>query len=414
MEYSLCSDRIEFEGSDLVKINYSNKQFSDEALIYNSGLLNELGINNDYNKTIEPVAWENTPIFFNINEDYLLPFDIFSAIFYLISRYEEYHNNDRDEHDRYRVENSLAYKYNFLDIPVVNIWVQKFINRLSEKYSGISKIAYRNTSYQFVPTIDVDNAWAIKNKGLIRTIGGIIKSGESDYKLSYRIKVLLGREKDPYDNFTYLKTIHDKNNLKPIYFFLLGNYGLFDKNSHYLINNYRKLICNIDKYATTGIHPSYNSNRNIKLLRKEITRLDYITGQKQNRSRQHFLKFKLPYTYTALEDSGITEDYSMGYSSAAGFRAGTCTPFSFYNLLKEKSTNLKVFPFQVMDICLRDSLNLNQDEAKSKLSYLINNVKKVNGTFISLWHNESLSESGDWDNWRSVYEYLVKSASSNV
>jgi hypothetical protein len=37
-------------------------------------------------------------------------------------------------------------------------------------------------------------------------------------------------------------------------------------------------------------------------------------------------------------------------------------------------------------------------------------VKSVNGEFISIWHNESLSDKGRWQGWRKVYEEMVKSA----
>ena len=71
------------------------------------------------------------------------------------------------------------------------------------------------------------------------------------------------------------------------------------------------------------------------------------------KSRQHFLAFELPTTYLKLIQSGILEDYSMGYASHLGFRAGICSPFRFYNLLEEKETDLVVYPFQVMDVTLQ-------------------------------------------------------------
>ena len=46
------------------------------------------------------------------------------------------------------------------------------------------------------------------------------------------------------------------------------------------------------------------------------------------------------------------------------------------------------------------------DEIKN----IINQVKSVNGTFISLWHNESLSDQKRWKGWRRVYEEMIKYA----
>ena len=40
-------------------------------------------------------------------------FDVFSASFYLVSRYEEYLPYVKDMYERFQAENSLAYKHNF-------------------------------------------------------------------------------------------------------------------------------------------------------------------------------------------------------------------------------------------------------------------------------------------------------------
>jgi len=45
------------------------------------------------------------------------------------------------------------------------------------------------------------------------------------------------------------------------------------------------------------------------------------------------------------------------------------------------------------------------------IKFIIDKVKKVNGTFISLWHNESLSEKWRWKGWRIVYDRLLEYAS---
>jgi hypothetical protein len=105
---------------------------------------------------------------------------------------------------------------------------------------------------------------------------------------------------------------------------------------------------------------------------------------------------------------GIKEDYSMGYASCSGFRAGTCTSFLFYDLVSDCETNLVIHPFLVMDVTLKQYLGLNPGEALDRIYRLVEIVKAVNGTFTSLWHNESLSEHGVWKGWRSVFEGMVK------
>jgi hypothetical protein len=52
--------------------------------------------------------------------------------------------------------------------------------------------------------------------------------------------------------------------------------------------------------------------------------------------------------------------------------------------------------------------------ASKEINKLIQKVKKVNGTFISVWHNESLSEHGIWRGWKIVYEKMLKESLNKI
>jgi hypothetical protein len=41
---------------------------------------------------------------------------------------------------------------------------------------------------------------------------------------------------------------------------------------------------------------------------------------------------------------------------------------------------------------------------------MIDTVRSVDGEFISLWHNETFSDTGRWKGWRSTYEEMLKYA----
>ena len=161
-------------------------------------------------------------------------------------------------------------------------------------------------------------------------------------------------------------------------------------------------------YVHVGIHPSWGSNTNSAKLPKEIQRLEAITNREITRSRQHFLKLDLPSTYRRLIDLGIKEDYTMGYASQVGFRAGTSLPFYFYDLDMEVQTQLMLHPFAVMDGTLNEYMELPVDDAQYLIKEIMDRVREVNGTFISLWHNETVSDNRHWKNWKQVFEYTVK------
>ena len=130
------------------------------------------------------------------------------------------------------------------------------------------------------------------------------------------------------------------------------------------------------------------------------------------KSRQHFLMLRFPETYRNLIANGISEDYTMGYADEVGFRASLCTPFYFYDLQKEEKTNLRIHPFAVMDATMNLYLKIKPAVALDYVRQLIDETKKVTGTFILLWHNESLSEVATWKGWKNVYEELIKEAVS--
>jgi hypothetical protein len=109
-----------------------------------------------------------------------------------------------------------------------------------------------------------------------------------------------------------------------------------------------------------------------------------------------------------LLDFEVEEDYSMGYPDQLGFRASTCTPFYFYDLDFEIQTPLKVFPFSISDLVLRESLELSEKQAFQKVKESFEIVKSVNGTFVTLFHNKILSNYGEWRGWKYFYEQVLQ------
>ena len=139
---------------------------------------------------------------------------------------------------------------------------------------------------------------------------------------------------DPYDTYDYILEFCKKHKISHLFFFLLGDYGKNDKNISYDSSALHKLINHLFSDSNIGIHPSYNSFLNPDQIKKEVLRLKNILGSSIDKSRFHFLRFKYPDSCKNLISNEIYNDYSMGYSDLAGFRAGTCTPFYFYDLEK--------------------------------------------------------------------------------
>lgn len=338
-----------------------------------------------------------------------MPFDPFAAAFYVVSRFEEYLPFACDNHGRFEASSSVLYQLGLLDKPVVNLWANMLGKVLTDRYRGLN---LQRPSYRFTPTYDIDVAWAYKHKGFYRTVAATLADlarNERD-NLSQRIRVLQGLETDPYDTYDYQLELHRRYNLRPVYFFLFAEYGPYDKNNPTQGRNFAALIRRMADYAQVGIHPSYNTLADKARLKSEIDGLSEVLHQPIKLSRQHFLRLRLPITYHNLIDLDITDDFTMGYASCLGFRAGITIPFAFYDLDHDVPTTLTIHPFMIMDGTLRDYLNLKPEEAIEKALQVVEQVKQNGGELITLWHNESLSNQKRWAGWRSVYEKIIEAA----
>jgi hypothetical protein len=407
-DFMLTENAEEFKNFKGARLSYTNHPVTDEVHFTSRQLLFENGITE---QNITTFDHNNSKVFFAAGKLSDLPFDIFAASFYLVSRYEEYLPHIRDEHDRFDAKDSLAFMNGFLQKPVVNIWAEWLKQSILKKYP---QFKFSESKYEFISTIDIDNAYAYREKGFTRSIGGYLKSlSQLDFKeIRERTRVLLRIQKDPYDTYDFQLEILKKYKFKSVYFFLLGDYGVNDKNLPPESEKFQSLIKMIADYAEVGIHPSYGSNKSIEQLKIEVERLSKILHKDITQSRQHFLKLTLPDTYRNLIELDITDDYTMGFASQIGFRASICTPFNFYDLDMELETKLKVHPFAMMEGTLKYYMNVLPDEALAQIKPLIDEVKAVNGTFISLWHNDTLNDQKLWKGWKVVYEKMIQYAVS--
>lgn len=395
-----------FEGP---KLCYGKCVADGELFIASSGLLFETGISG---REMHYFDFLDSRAFFPVyNSKSFFPFDIFSASFFLVSRYEEYLPHIRDVHGRFAAKESEAFKQGFLRRPLVNIWSVALREILATRYPAI---VFRKRTFGFQPTYDIDAAYAFSHKGITRTLGGFFKNIlAGNYKeAKQRLRVLLNLESDPIDTFALQFKWQKQYDLHPIYFILFADYGLNDKNLPVNDRYFHALIKSIADHAEVGIHPSYGSNSKPAKLATEIARLSKVLRRDITCSRQHFLKLELPATYHNLINLDITDDYSMGFASEPGFRASICDTFNFYDLGLETETKLRVHPFAIMDGTFIDYFGIKPELAYAQIDPMLQEVKSLGGTFISLWHNHTLSDKGQFKGWVSVYEELLNNATT--
>ena len=397
VDHTITVDSEEYKNFDGPKINYSDSSIPGHGIwIKKQELLFEELI---IPQQIVCFGSNGTKAFFKTGTaDY--PFDILAASFYLISRYEEYLPQEKDAYGRYAHENSLAFKEGFINIPLVNIWVRDLARILE---AGNSKFKIKNSKFEFQPTYDIDIAYSYKHKGVTRNIGGFFTSPSVE-----RIKVLLGSKKDPFDSYDWLDKLHAQNNLKPTYFFLVADKNAeYDKNILPYKDAMWELVERHAKKYEIGLHPSWQSGDDAKLIKKEKIQLEAMKGSALTSSRQHYIRFNLPQTYQRLIDAGFTDDYSMGYGSINGFRASVASSFYWYDLEKEEQTDLRIHPFCFMDANSFYEQKLGPLGALKEMKHYYEQCKGVDGTLIMIWHNNFLGTTKMFDGWAAAYREFI-------
>ena len=405
LEYSLTTSLDEYTTFQGAKIFYSTEPSGDGLFIRSVPLLFSQGLQH---LTLSVGLFQGLPTLFG-HEDIrsCLPFDPFASGFFMVTRYEEYLKTEKDHFGRFRLNDSIANEGKFIGIPVVNLWANLLLELIQKQFPDVQP---HFNSFRFIPSIDIDHAYAFGHRTITRTLGGFIHDIQNvDFvTLKSRIKVLLNKEKDPYDNYSLIKEIHDSFDIKPLYFILFADYDGNDNNVSLDDIEFQELIKKLDMEAEVGIHPSMASNKSLRTLENEVFGLSDLIDRDVSISRQHFLKIKLPWTYRNLIRLEITDDYSMGFASAPGFRAGIANSFLFFDVINDETTELRVHPVTIMDVTLKDYLKLDFEASLIKIKEIIDVVKSVNGEFVSLWHNESFSDTGRWKGWLPLYTEMLK------
>ncbi len=369
------------------------------------GLLGEVGLRNS---KPQKGFWKNHPTLFPQQKQSKnsLPFDLFSAAFFLISRYEEYQFFQADEHGRFPLTASVLYQTDYPKKPLVNHWLEALLQTLKQKHN---QLKYAPPPYRFRPSYDTDLPWSLAHKHPLQALGGSLRD-----LLQHGPKALIKRyhiwrkpETDPAFTFPFLQKLHRHFQLQPIYFAPTGNYGRYDKAPSHRKSAYQKLLRQLAKEGDVGLHPSYKTLERPDLLIEEKQRLEKIIDRPITQSRQHFLRFRFPQTPRQLLEAGIEDDYSLGFAERPGFRMACCMPVPWYDLQEEKQTKLTLHPLPLMDVSLTQYLQLNAEARRHLFGQICSEIKKFGGEFTPLWHNNHLSTSKA----RKEYESFLRLAS---
>ena len=361
-----------------------------------------------------PIIFGNDNIEFVDNNEIHIGLDIFGSIFYLLTGYEESQNIRRDIHNRFVCKNSFLSNDNLILRPIVNEYIEFLFSLIKYFDSGL-KLPNRKFEKNITSDVDLPYNHDFKNvKGLIAgSIKYFFKKNYTDspFKLiNNYFKFKSNREINDkeYNNFSWmLEKLNGKNN--KLVFFFLANKNKHKLDGDYLIDEQpiKNLIDKIDKCGHgIGIHFSYDTYKNYNKIKDELIEFDSVISSREKKSRQHYLRWCSISTPLLLDQAGIKNDFTVGFSDHVGFRSGTCFKYRLYDLVTRRILNIFETPLIVMDVSLYSEKYMNissQNQIIDLLEQLLKECKHYNGIFSAVWHNNQLNQKDH----RLIFEHLI-------
>jgi len=371
----------------------SSKEYNENSVIYVEDL---------------PVLFPNSSkINFYIIENNKLIFhhDILKSCFFLLSGYQEYQSGESDQFGRFKYSESVQKKLGFITKPLVNYYFGIIIRGINEflKTKGLKvekKLFF--DKFAFFLTHDIDYIDYFTFNRLLYKFKEVTGFVKSYYSFKTNIKHILetliellkfNKKKNPSWSFKYLRTIEKEHGYRSAFYFL--HKDLKHQDSKYLFSEERvkgifKFL--IDENCEIGIHGNVRSVENKDAAKHFLKKINQELPFNISGIRQHRLLYKLPKTALIHEELGIKYDSTLCFAEHEGFRNSFCLPFKLYDFENDRMINVWQIPLNVMDVTLFHYRNLNLSEAKTAIKTLISEVKKFNGVFTLLWHNDFFDE----------------------
>lgn len=399
IEISFTNEIEKFISHAAPKISYGPIPLGTELFFEASGLLS---LKNIEAIEVHVEAWEDTYGFFRLSDKSALPYDIFSAAFYLLTRYEEYLPYQPNEVGAFPHTQSLAYEHGFLEQAIVDIWARMFLEKLLESFPDLK---YNKNKLEVNTLVGAKQPFAYANQNSMNSLIGYIKdlSLGQFYKLWDRTKTLIGLQADPFDTFSWISQSTKTSNKKFTVFFMMNNARELSQIQNFKSPKYHEKIKLIGDYQEVGLLFSKDSIYTQELMKLEKNRLEAVTHRPVESSLFVDASLKLPEAYRGLLQLEIAKDYSMSYDDVVGFRAGTCTDFLFYDLEYEVKTPLLIKPVAIRTKALR---TYDNQTAERKIECLLNQIKRMGGSLNFLFSNQDFSqyEENDALFWKELFK----------
>jgi hypothetical protein len=324
-----------------------------------------------------------------------LGLDVFGAVFWCLTRYEELARPVRDEHGRFPSSELVAARGGFLDRPVADEHAGVLWTALERVWPRLER---PRRAPRTLLSHDVD--WPRSTAGA--PLGAVARAAAADLArrrdpalAARRLASRAGRARDPNDTFDLVMGLAEARGLRGAFYFIPATtdprfdpgYSLDDPWMRALM---RRLH---ERGHEVGLHPSYATHLDAGATRAEADALRRACArlgieQAEWGGRQHFLRWENPVTWRNWEAAGMDYDSTLGFSDAVGFRSGTCREHRTFDLRERRTLRLRERPLVAMEQALVDA---GDDEAAlAAIERLHARCRRHGGDFTLLWHNSRL------------------------
>ena len=335
-----------------------------------------------------------------------VPFDVVASAFFMVSRYEEWVLDRRDELGRFQARDSFAFQQGFLERPVVDEysrWLQRLIRSLGLRME--ERRRFGDFAIALSHDIDtVSSGWleAIKHE--------LLHPARPKVTLKNLARIIETRlhGRDLYFNFDDILELERAYDARSTFFILKRTGDRRDAKYDYRSKLFREVFARmLEGGWEIGLHGSFRSVVERASLADEKRALEAALGAQVAGNRQHFLRMDVAHAWRTQQRAGLRYDATLGYADAAGFRAGLARPFHPFDVKNLEPFSIVEVPLVIMDGSYQKYGGLDAERVWSRVIPLLEEIKRHHGAASVLWHNTFFTPY-KFRGYREVYVQLLK------
>jgi len=358
------------------------------------------------------------PLIENRSGDYIIQYDILGLTYWMLSRVEEIARTDLDDHERFPAISSHAYKYGYLDRPVVDEWLHVLGQVIRRQWVGIELKQHNSKT---LVSCDVDSPFALDgsfSRMVRRSMGDLLMRRSISALAKTVVGTWLSRHGnhslDPYrQGIEFIMETSERAGCAVAFYFIPENTDSRLDNGVSLDDpRMRALLQEIHARGhEIGIHPGYHSYKHPETMLRSVQTLRQVLDEEGIEQpllggRQHFLRWETPTTARLWDENDLNYDTTLSYADRPGFRCGTCFEYPMFDAVEQRALKLRQRPLILMEcsVIAKRYLGLGySDKALWLMLEYRERCRQMGGNFTLLWHNSHFGNEED----KRFYEVLL-------